>query len=479
MRIRRALALALLGGIAVAMSLPPWGWWPLGLVGLAALYRALDRQPWRRRLLIGWVAGVGHFGISLFWFSEFTAPGAVVGILFSALYMGAADALTAPDGGWRRVASFPAALLLLEGLRARWPFGGVPIGGAALGQIAGPLGPAARIGGPLVLLGLAALLGAALAERGLRRRMAPALVAVAVVIVGLVGPAGRDTGRAIDVGLVQGGGRRGFRAGESDPEDVYHRHLAATERLRTDVDLLMWPEDVVDVDGDVARSTVAGELADVARRRDATFVVGVIEGEGTDHFRNAVVAWGADGRLVGRYEKVHRVPFGEWIPFRSVVGRIGDISAVPADAIVGRGPNVLRTPAGRLGVAISYEVFFADRARAASNGGAGVLLVPTNAASFTTTQVPTQEIAAARILAVASGRSVLQAGPTGYTAIVGHRGHVLARSVLSRPEVITGRVSLRSGRTFYARFGDWPWLLASLAALLTARSRVRKSRLAL
>jgi apolipoprotein N-acyltransferase len=79
---------------------------------------------------------------------------------------------------------------------------------------------------------------------------------------------------------------------------------------------------------------------------------------------------------------------------------------------------------------------------------------------------------------VSSGRTVLQAGPTGYTAIVTHDGRVRRRSVLEKQQVITGAVTIRTGRTLYARLGDWPWILASIAAILTAWSRDRRKRLA-
>ena len=462
----------------MALSLPPWGWWPLAWLGLAGLYSLIEDEPWRRRLLLGWVAGLGQFGIGLFWMLEFTLPGGLLAIVFSALFIAAAAALTPASGGWRRAIAFPAALLLCEAVRVRWPFGGTPPGGLSLGQIAGPLGATARIGGPLLLGALAAAVAVGLAGRGWARRVVPVGIAIALGVLAVVAPAGESTGESLDVGLVQGGGRRGFRASETDADAVYQRHLDATDRLRGRLDLILWPEDVIDIEGDIGESTAADDLAAVALRHQATLVAGVVEGEGSDHFRNAAVAWSPAGEIVGRYEKFHRVPFGEFVPFRSLVEKVADLSDVPADAIVGTTPNVLDTPAGRLGVAISYEVFFVDRGREATARRAGVILVPTNAASFTTSQVPTQEIAAAQLLAVSSGRTVLQAAPTGYSAVITHDGRVRARSVLGRQQVIHARAPLRRGRTLYARMGDYPLLVVAAGALLTARSRIVRSRVA-
>ncbi|MEY2565888.1 MAG: apolipoprotein N-acyltransferase [Actinomycetota bacterium] len=464
----------------VAFSLPPFGWWPLAFVGLALLFRVLEEASPRARLLLGWLAGIGMWGIGWYWFTEFTGPGGVLSIAAESLFLGVGAALVPPRAG--RWAAFPAAVVLVELARGVWPFEGLPLAGVALGQVAGPLAPFGRVAGGLGLLLLACGVAVALAEL-LRGRVRVAAVAAVLVVLaalaGAVAPDGGPDARTINTAIVQGGGRRGFRAIESNPADVERAHFAAEQQVRGHPDLVLWPEDVIDVDGSVTRTAEAAALASIARQRRATMVVGVVEGQGTDHFHNAAVAWAPDGRIVGRYEKVRRVPFGEYIPFRSLVGRIGDISAVPADAIKGHGPGILQTPAGRLGVLISYEVFFNDRSRAAVGAGAEVLFVPTNAASFSTSQVPTQELAAARLRALETGRWLAQAGPTGYSGVIDPTGRIVHRSVLGRRQIITARLGARHGRTLFDRWGDVPVLLLALAGLvvglvLQARAAARR-----
>ena len=101
------------------------------------------------------------------------------------------------------------------------------------------------------------------------------------------------------------------------------------------------------------------------------------------------------------------------------------------------------------------------------------MLVPTNAASYTTAQVPDQTIAASRLRAWESGRNVVQAAPTGFSAFVGPSGQVRAKTDLSAPAAITMRVPTRHGRTPYHHVGDLPWLgvavLAAVAPLLDCR----------
>lgn len=216
----------------------------------------------------------------------------------------------------------------------------------------------------------------------------------------------------------------------------------------------------------------------MARELDANVIVDVTEAEGRG-FRNASVLWGPGGARLGRYEKHHRVPFGEYIPLRDLFERLSDDTRyIPRDAIPGDGPAVL-DPEGtpRLGIVISYEVFFPSRVADAVHYGGQLLLAPTNAASFVTDEVPAVEVAASRLRASEFGRAVLQAAPTGYSAVIQPDGTVAQLSGLGTRELLEATVPLHSGVTPYARTGDAPMLILALLTfawpvtvrLLTAR----------
>jgi apolipoprotein N-acyltransferase len=239
--------------------------------------------------------------------------------------------------------------------------------------------------------------------------------------------------------------------------------------------VVLFPEGGVGVDGDVRDAARGAEVAALARRLGTTVVSGVTQREG-DRFRNLAVAWGPDGDVVGRYEKNQRVPFGEYVPWRALLDGVVDLRAVPRDAVAGKGPGLLTTPAGDLGVVISYEVFFPRRARAAVREGAEVLLVPTNASSYPTTQMPALELGAARLRAIETGRAVVQAAPTGFSAVVGPDGTVRRQSDLGEPAVLRGEVQRRTGSTLYTRMGDAPVLAVAGAALAAAWWRAGLSR---
>jgi apolipoprotein N-acyltransferase len=291
-------------------------------------------------------------------------------------------------------------------------------------------------------------------------------VVVAVPVAGALTPSGRSVG-TMRVALVQGGGPRGLRAVETSSQRAFDAEVAATAQVRGPVGLILWPEDVVALSGPLARSREEAQVGAIARAHGTSVLAGVTEDVGAGKFRNAMVLWSPDGAVTGRYDKVHRVPFGEYVPLRSLVQHVVSLDAIPRDAISGHGTGELATPAGRVAITISYEVFFPDRARSAVRAGGEVLLVPTNTASYTTTQVSAAEVAALRIRAWSTGRDVAMVAPTGWSAVVDSRGHVLQRSRLQVPATLEATLTRRTAQTPWVRWGDLPALVAAAALVGT------------
>jgi apolipoprotein N-acyltransferase len=472
---RVVTALSCLGtGVLLAAALPPWGWWPLAFVGVACLDRVIADRPRRARFRRGTVVGLGLYIPSLAWMTDMTVPGYVIAAVAYAALFGLAVTVvpaTAP-GRWL---ALPGAVALTELLRWSWPFGGVPLSSLAVGQAAGPLAPVLRLGGALLLVEITVVVGIALAALATRRWLAAGVAAaVAVVTVGAaaVAPRSEKVGE-LRVALVQGGGPQGTRAWNTDEREVFERHLAASEQIDGPVDLVVWPEDVVDVD-DLATSDEGDELAALAQRLDATLIAGIVEDAGPDNFRNASVAIDPSGEVVDRYDKVHRVPFGEYVPLRTLLEPFGGENLTSRDAIIGDEPALLDTPAGRLSVAISWEIFFGDRVREGVQDGADVVLNPTNGSSFTGTLVQTQQIASSRMRAIENDRWLLQVAPTGFSAVIDQGGSVLQRSSVSDQTVLHATVELREGTTLYTRLGYGPAVVIALASLALGALAVRR-----
>ena len=457
-------ALAVLAGLLLAASTPPWGFWPLAFAGIALLDHVLDGAGGFVRFRRAWLVWFSLFLPSLFWMKDLTLPGYVIASISYAGFL-AAGTMLAPTGPGRFLA-YPGGVMLAEWVRWRWPFGGVPLSNLAIGQVAGPLAPILRLGGALFVVGITVAVGAALAAAWKRTPRASVTLAVVVALAWVgaaVAPDGSSTGRYLDVALVQGGGPQGTRAATTEPGIVFERHLAASEEVPSGLDLVLWPEDVVDVQR-LTGSEEENELQALARRLEAPLLIGAVEDEGSDAFHNWAVVYDGSGEELGRYEKVERVPFGEWVPLRSFLEPVAGDALPQRDAQVGTGPAVIDTPAGRLGVSISWEIFFGERARSAINDGGQILVNPTNGASFTGTQVQTQQVANSRMRAIENGRWVTQIAPTGFSAVVTPDGDVLQRTAVSEREVLYDRVELRTGRTIYTRTGD---LLALVLAAMS------------
>jgi apolipoprotein N-acyltransferase len=492
-------ALALGAGTLVALSMPPWGFWPLAIIGVVLFEVVLGAAPTRRqRLRLGLLFGAGWMYLGMGWMVQLTLPGYIVaGFVFSLFH--ATAAVVAPIGAWR-VIGRPAAHALVEAVRFSFPFGGIPLATMGMSQVGGPLVGVVRVGGVILLTWVVFQLGFALAGpapgvSSFARRLRPGaqgaphgalavFAVVAIVLLSVVAPRGSATGEQLQVAAVQGGGEQGTSALEVPSSLVTERHLEATRTIPDDaeLDLVLWPENTVDV----RRASVPGDqlfdgsdiyvdIAAQAARLDAPFAVGVTE----DPRVNSQIVVAPNGDIVDQYVKVRRVPFGEYVPLRGILEALGaPIEQVGRDANAGTGPAYVDLPSGtRLSVVISWEVFFAGRAREGVKAGGEAILNPTNGASYTGTIVQTQQVASSRLRAIENGRWVVQAAPTGFTAIVDADGNVLQRTAVSEQRVLYDTIELRQGRTWYTNLGDGPFIVALIMLLAASRwfSRRRSS----
>jgi apolipoprotein N-acyltransferase len=491
---------ALASGAVIAFSLPPLRLWFLGPIGLGGLAAIGDGRRARVRFGLGAIAGVGQFTIASVWAFQFTGWGYLILVVFESLLVGVACLLVAPSRG--RLLGFAAAIALLEAVRDAFPFGGVPLGGVALGQASGPLLGLARIDGPILVVAAVALFGAALASvalgvakggRAIRSSLGKALpgcVALAVVVGAVFGAAEAPNGGPVQsretVSIVQGGGRRGVTTVEESPTSAYPATLAVLERISDAPKLIVTPEDALALLVPPEKSARARRFARFATRLHATLLAGVTWPVGTSRFRNELVAFGPTGRVVASIEKVHPVPFGEYVPFRSFIKKIVSLEAVPRDVIVGHSDSTVRTPAGRLVLLNSFEAFFPTIGRRGVTAGGELLVVETNTSSYGSSQVPAMELAASRIQAVAEGRTLVQAATTGYSAVIAIDGSVFQRSSLGRADLIDAVIGLRKGRTWYDDAGDTPVIVAAGVLLCASwlldprvtrqRQRVKRAR---
>ena len=471
----RSAALAVLAGLLLAAAVPPFGWWPLAFLGVALWDRLLTRASPRARFGRSFLMAVAWFAPTMLWMVDLTPIGYPLAVVFFAAMVGLAGAAVPgrADRSSVRWLAVPAAFTLAEVTRWTFPFGGVPLATTAMSQAAAPLGQIARVLCAIGVVFTVAVVGVAISAAWERRwAVAGGAIAATVVLCGvsMIAPRGQEVGR-IRVAVVQGGGPQGTRAGTSDAGAVFRRHLDASAEITTPMDLVVWPENVVDVEGPISANAENIALSALAEDLGTTLVVGITEGVDADSFVNAAQVYLPDGSRGDRYEKVRRVPFGEYVPMRSLIEwAAGPDSGLPArDAEIGTGPAVLDSPVGPLAVAISWEIFFTNRGRDGVLHGGEILLNPTNGSSYWLTEVQSQQVASSRLRAIENDRWVLQAAPTGFSAIVTPDGRVLSRTSISERAVLEADVARRTGETIATRIGPNPVVVASIALLGLSR----------
>lgn len=475
------ILLGLVAGGLICLALPPWGWWPLAPVGIALWLHLLGSPSRLQRFAVSYAVGLAWFAPSTLWMWGLTPPGYVAAVLIGWGPLTGAIGIVCP-GDRRRLAALPAAIVLFEWFHSHAPFGGVPLSLLAMTQTRAPLLPTATLIGGLGLSAVVAVLGVALYLAAFERRWREpvAIVAAAAVLAvgGALWPAGTPSDE-LRVAVVQGGGPQGTRFAPEEAPRVYERHITATREIDAsrDLDLVLWPENAINVDGAFADSPWYAEISTEAQRLGATIITGVVEDAPgrPDEFLNYVVAFEPNGDVDARYDKERRVPFGEYVPMRWLFDPIAKAMLPPRDQVPGVGNAAVHTESGTFAMAISWEVFFSRRVREGVRGGGEMVLNPTNGSSYWLTQVQTQQLATSALRATESRRYLLQAAPTGFSAVFDSHGRILQETVISEQATLFATVPQLSGTTPAQALGDLPALLAAAAALLlVGRPRWRR-----
>ena len=488
MTVRRA-SWAAAGGLLLFAGHPPldqaWAGW-VALAPLLALARDTGRgpRPWRSGFGWGFLAGLVFFLPLLTWISRFGIAPWVLLAAVEALFVAAFVALVA---GWGERAGRPVlgvvAWVALEWARSHVPLQGFPWGVLGYSQHGGgPLLPAARslgvLGISLLLAAIAAALEAAVAGRAWRRprgAVAPLAVVVGAVVLGAVvgGSPPPDTGETVDIAGIQGNTIElppfVDRGNTQRVEDIAALMVETTQALATDErgapDIVVWPENSLDADPRAVPALAEKVAQAQAAIGDAVLLAGtLLDGPQEGTFRNTIVQFAPDGSLTEIYDKRVLVPFGEYVPWRPLLGGLPPLQAIPNDAIAGTEAKVFRVGQTVVGPVTCYESIFPRLVRQQVRAGAEVLVVTTNNASFGRSPASRQHLAFSQVRAVETGRWALHAGISGISAVVDPRGRLEQRTELFERAFVRRDLPLVTAQTVYVRVGD---VVGPLCAVLT------------
>ena len=192
---------------------------------------------------------------------------------------------------------------------------------------------------------------------------------------------------------------------------------------------------------------------------------------GKSAITNSAVIVDPEGRQILQYDKMHLVPFGEYVPDWAFPDKIGKITAEVGNFVPGSGYRVARTPAGVIGPFICYEDIFPQLVRGVVLAGAEVLVNISNDAWYGDTGAAFQHLEMARLRAIENRRYLLRATNDGITAVIDPYGRVEGRIARHRTMTLSGSFNYCTGRTFYTKHGDifaWFCVAVAVAAVLGA-----------
>ena len=491
---RWAPAVALVTGAISAFAFQPADLWPLMPIAFALLLELLWRtKTLSRALLTGYLFGLGQFVVGLNWIATaFTYQAAMpawlgwVAVVLLSIYLAVYPALAA-GVAWRFKSCWRSALVLaLAGAWAitEWLRAGVFTGFAwnpvAVTLVPTPLITVSALIGTYGLSALAVLFGGAIWLLLERKWLPAAIIAAAAALLWLIPPPSLVTNAAPPkpIRVVQPNIGQEVKWRPEFAEQAAERLAQlsvqpAGQRPR----LLFWPEAAVTEPLEDNRPGIFAAETAFQRQRAATVLqpgeflltggIAVLSRDGISisTATNSVFVLAPGGAVVGRYDKSHLVPYGEYLPMRPLLSALGLSRLAPGDADFGSGPGpqTISLPGwGKIGFQICYEIIFSGHVIDERNRP-DFLFNPSNDAWFGRWGPP-QHLAQARLRAAEEGIPIIRSTPTGISAIVDARGHIVQSLPWRTAGVIDSTVPPATiAPTFFARFGNLiPLLLAFL-----------------
>ena len=492
-----ALILALISGGLLALSFPRYGHPIFAWVSLAPLIAALFqtsvtpavfRPP--RAFALGFVAGLMYFGGTVYWtgtvVTQFGGLPAAAGVFVAAVlvaYLSLFPALFTLCLGWLAVRYGTRAILLAPAvwvtseLARTYFWSGFPwllLGYSQTTVL--PIAQSASVVGVFGMSALVALVSTALAYVALSRSPGSFLTlgvsGAALIAIALWGSQRLETnelvhqGRQVRVALIQGNIPQDEKWDERQADNIRNTYLTMTrEAAAKGAQLVIWPESATPFP--FMDDKPGGErIRTVVRETNIELLLGSDQVDhATKSYYNAAFLVRRDGTVAGIYQKMHLVPFGEFVPLQQFLFFVGPLVEQVGGFTAGREMVALPTSAGPISTAICYEIVFPRLVGESVSKGSQLLTTITNDAWYGHSSAPYQHFLQASMRAIEQGRYLARAANTGITGFVDPYGRVLQQSEIFERSILVGDVRMLEGRTIYGRIGD---LVAYICAALTA-----------
>lgn len=271
--------------------------------------------------------------------------------------------------------------------------------------------------------------------------------------------------------VVQGNIDQGVKWDPKFQKKTIEKYIALSETAKIDApDLIVWPETAAPFYF-LYEQPLTAILEKGIRDTQTEFLIGapsfsITKDDHVDYYNSAYLI-GPGGAVDAKYDKVHLVPFGEYVPFKKWLPFIGKIVEQVGDFKAGHKGAILSWKNHRLGVLICYELIFPSLSRQAVKNGASALINITNDAWYGRTSAPYQHFSMAVFRAVENRRSLVRAANTGFSGFIDPVGRILNQTELFEDAVETRAVPMLSEQSFYTRHGDlFSWSCVAVSGLL-------------
>ena len=488
---------AIIAGLLYFLSFPPYDFWYLIFPALYLFYYSLlsSKKPFLSGFVFGCVAygvillGIQSIGLEA-WIPLTFLMGLMYGV-FSKLF----SYLNVKSGNNFYV--LLAALAVFDLIRAYFPFGGFPWGFPSTvlltGLIDSPLffevplifrnfGPT---GSSLLLQSLPLVIALGVFSKSkpknyLNDYSTFLLIIFTIFISNYVVNDYQQTQletSELNITIVQGNspcpGAKNRCSNER--QRIYDSHLAQTQSLEGNFDLVVWPESSTGFNNDPGiHSRVQNDISTEALRLDSYFLIGGDRPVQKEYFENYGIFINREGEVVDQYLKQHPVPFGEYIPFRKYLDWIPPLALVPRDMIRGDGQKIFIVNDTKISTVISFEGSFQRYIRNSVLDGAELVVILTNQASYGESGMSDQFILMSRANAISNERPIVHAAITGKSAFIDHNGKVISQTELFETTTLNEKLEARQTETPYSKYGNYlNYIFIIFGALTFVRRFIR------
>ncbi len=284
----------------------------------------------------------------------------------------------------------------------------------------------------------------------------------------------------LKIGLVQGNIDQSVKWDESyqkETMNIYERLSFKVAKGRPD--LIIWPETATPFFFQDAKEFQPIVL-DIPKKTNAFLLFGTpsykIEKGKVNHYNSALLV-SPEGELKGKYDKIHLVPYGEYVPLGEYIP-LGSLGEGIGDFKPGNEIFNFSLPQGKFGVLICFEIIFPDLCRKFVKKGANFLVTITNDAWFGKTSAPYQHLTIAIFRAIENRVFIARSANTGISAFIDPVGRIIKRGGLFTEETINGTIHLSKEKTFYTLYGDvFAWCCSVCSILLIGLALSQKHRI--